>query len=191
MISKNLAAPVALTSQIQTRYAHSHASLLRGPPAPPTPAPLLTPRSPVATQKLTPADSYKILVDQRSKRPISPHLSIYRPQITWLASSFNRITGTALAGSFYLFGIGYLAAPLLGLNLGSASMAAAFAAWPIAAKVATKMAFSVPFTFHLFAGVRHLVWDTGRTFSNAAVIKTGWTVVGLTAASSLYLSIFV
>ncbi|KFX86905.1 hypothetical protein V490_08743 [Pseudogymnoascus sp. VKM F-3557] len=165
VISKNLAAPVALTSQIQTR--------------------------PVATQKLTPEDSYKILVEQRSKRPVSPHLSIYRPQITWTASSFNRITGVALSGSFYLFGIGYLAAPLLGLNLGSASMAAAFAAWPIAAKVATKLAFAVPFTFHAFAGVRHLVWDTGRGFSNAAVIKTGWTVVGLTAASSLYLSIFV
>lgn len=96
-----------------------------------------------------------------------------------------------LAGSFYLFGIGYLAAPALGLNLGSASLAAGFAAWPIAAKVATKFLLSTPFTFHAFAGVRHLVWDTGRAFSNQAVIKTGWTVVGLSVASSLYLSIFV
>ncbi|OBT63489.1 hypothetical protein VE03_08129 [Pseudogymnoascus sp. 23342-1-I1] len=163
--SKNLAAPLSLTSQIQTR--------------------------PVATQKLTPADSYEILVKQRRQRPISPHLSIYRPQITWYASSINRITGTVLAGSFYLFGLGYLAAPVLGLNLGSASLAAGFAAWPIAAKVATKFFFSLPFTFHAFAGVRHLVWDTGRQFSNKAVIRTGWTVVALTTVSSLYLSIFV
>lgn len=96
-----------------------------------------------------------------------------------------------LAGSFYLFGIGYLVAPALGLNLGSASLAAGFAAWPIVAKVATKFVFSAPFTFHAFAGVRHLVWDTGRQFSNKAVIRTGWTVVGLSVASSLYLSIFV
>ncbi|KFZ09669.1 hypothetical protein V502_08567 [Pseudogymnoascus sp. VKM F-4520 (FW-2644)] len=163
--SKNLAAPLALTSQIQTR--------------------------PVATQKLTPADSYKILVEQRRLRPISPHLGIYRPQITWYASMINRITGVVLSGSFYIFGLGYLAAPLLGLNLGSASLAAGFAAWPIAAKIATKMFFAVPFTFHAFSGVRHLVWDTGRQFTNKAVIRTGWTVVGLSAASSLYLSIFV
>ncbi|KFY11873.1 hypothetical protein V492_04226 [Pseudogymnoascus sp. VKM F-4246] len=165
VISKNLAAPVALTSQIQTR--------------------------PVATQKLTPADSYQILVEQRRKRPVSPHLGIYRPQITWYASMFNRITGVVLSGSFYLFGIGYLAAPVLGLNLGSASLAAGFAAWPIAAQIATKLTFSIPFTFHLFNGVRHLVWDTGRQFTNKAVIRTGWTVVGLTAASSLYLSVLV
>ncbi|KFY42742.1 hypothetical protein V494_02260 [Pseudogymnoascus sp. VKM F-4513 (FW-928)] len=165
VISKNLAAPVALTSQIQTR--------------------------PVATQKLTPADSYQILVEQRRKRPVSPHLGIYRPQITWYASMFNRITGAVLSGSFYLFGIGYLAAPVLGLNLGSASLAAGFAAWPIAAQIATKLTFAVPFTFHFFNGVRHLVWDTGRQFTNKAVIRTGWTVVGLTAASSLYLSVLV
>ncbi|OBT84445.1 hypothetical protein VE02_06444 [Pseudogymnoascus sp. 03VT05] len=163
--AKNLAAPLSLTSQIQTR--------------------------PVATQKLTPADSYKILVEQRRLRPVSPHLGIYRPQITWYASMFNRITGVVLSGTFYLFGIGYLAAPVLGLNLGSASLAAGFAAWPIVAQVATKLFFSVPFTFHFFNGVRHLVWDTGRQFTNKAVIKTGWTVVGLTAASSLYLSLFV
>ncbi|KFY21480.1 hypothetical protein V493_07382 [Pseudogymnoascus sp. VKM F-4281 (FW-2241)] len=155
----------ALTSQIQTR--------------------------PVATQKLTPADSYKILVEQRRLRPVSPHLGIYRPQITWYASMFNRITGAMLSGSFYVFGLGYLAAPLLGLNLGSASLAAGFAAWPIAAKIATKMTFAIPFTFHAFNGVRHLVWDTGRQFTNQAVIRTGWTVVGLSAATSLYLSIFV
>jgi succinate dehydrogenase (ubiquinone) cytochrome b560 subunit len=152
---------------------------------------LLTLLSPVATQKITPADSYKILVEQRRQRPVSPHLGIYRPQITWYASMFNRLTGAMLSGSFYLFGLGYLAAPLIGLNLGSASLAAGFAAWPIAAKVATKMVFAVPFTFHAFNGVRHLVWDTGRQFTNKAVIRTGWTVVGLTAASSLYLSIMV
>jgi succinate dehydrogenase (ubiquinone) cytochrome b560 subunit len=104
---------------------------------------------------------------------------------------FNRITGAVLSGGMYLFGLGYLAAPLLGLNLGSASLAASFAAWPIAAKVATKMCFAVPFTFHAFNGVRHLVWDTGRQFTNKAVIRTGWTVVGLTTVSSLYLSIMV
>lgn len=146
---------------------------------------------PVATQKITPADSYQILVEQRKKRPTSPHLTIYRPQITWYLSSLNRITGSVLSGGFYIFGTAYLVAPLLGWHLDSASMAAAFGSLSVAAKVSTKFLLSLPFTFHSINGVRHLVWDLGKQFSNAQVIKTGWTVVGLTVASSLYLATMV
>ena len=146
---------------------------------------------PVATQKLTPEDSYQILVAQRKNRPTSPHLTIYRPQITWLLSSLTRITGVALSGSFYLFGTAYLAAPLLGWHLDSASMAAAFGSMPEALKVATKFIVALPFTFHSFNGIRHLVWDLGKQFTNAQVIRTGWTVVGLTLVSSLYLATMV
>jgi succinate dehydrogenase (ubiquinone) cytochrome b560 subunit len=103
----------------------------------------------------------------------------------------HRITGVVLSGPFYIFGAGYLLAPLVGLNFGSASMAAAFGAWPVAAKVATKLVVSLPFTFHAFNGVRHLVWDTGKTFANQTVIKTGFTVFGLSAAASLYLATMV
>jgi succinate dehydrogenase (ubiquinone) cytochrome b560 subunit len=67
-------------------------------------------------------------------------------------------------------------------------MAAAFAAWPVAAKVAAKFAVAWPFTFHCFNGLRHLVWDMGKSFTNKAVIKTGWTIVGLSAASALALA---
>lgn len=68
-------------------------------------------------------------------------------------------------------------------------MAAAFGAWPVAAKVLTKFAFSVPFTFHSFNGIRHFVWDSGKAFKNATVIKTGWAVMGLTGVSSLALAL--
>jgi succinate dehydrogenase (ubiquinone) cytochrome b560 subunit len=70
-------------------------------------------------------------------------------------------------------------------------MAAAFASWPGALKVATKFAVAMPFTFHSMNGVRHLIWDTGRQFSNKAVIRTGWTVVGLSTVSALYLATMV
>ncbi len=63
-------------------------------------------------------------------------------------------------------------------------MAAAFATWPIAAKVAAKMTCALPFTYHSFNGVRHLIWDLGYQFSNKQVIRTGWTVVGLSVASA-------
>jgi len=78
-----------------------------------------------------------------------------------------------------------------GWHLESASIAAAFATWPIALKVATKFAIAMPFTFHSFNGIRHLVWDTGRQFNNKAVIRTGWTVVGISTVSALYLATMV
>ena len=64
-------------------------------------------------------------------------------------------------------------------------MAAAFASWPVIAKVATKFAIALPFTFHSINGVRHLVWDMGKQFSNQQVIRTGLTTLGLTAISTL------
>lgn len=137
---------------------------------------------------MTPKDSYEILVAQRKQRPVAPHLMIYQPQVTWYLSALNRITGCILSGSLYIFGSAYLISPLVGWHLDSASMAAAFASWGIAAKVLTKFTFAMPFTFHCMNGLRHLTWDTGKALTNKAVIKTGWTVVGLSVASALYLA---
>jgi succinate dehydrogenase (ubiquinone) cytochrome b560 subunit len=145
---------------------------------------------PVATQKMTPESSYQILVEQRKHRPTSPHLAIYKPQIPWILSGLNRITGSVLSGAFYVFGSAYLVSPLFGWHLDSASMAAAFASWPVALKVLTKLAVAFPFTFHSINGVRHLIWDLGKAFNNQAVIKTGWTVVGLSVSSALALALF-
>jgi len=144
-----------------------------------------------ASQSIPDSDAYSILAAQRRNRPISPHLGIYRPQITWYASAVNRITGSVLSGAFYIFGAAYLAAPLLGWHLESASIAAAVAAWPVFAKLSLKTFFALPFTFHCLNGVRHLVWDTGAQLTNKQVIVTGWTVVGLSVASALGLVMFV
>jgi len=141
-----------------------------------------------ATTTVSDSAADSILTAQRRNRPISPHLSIYRPQITWYASSLNRIAGSVLSGSFYIFGAAYLVAPLLGWHLESASIAAAFATWPVALKLFTKAFFALPFTFHTLSGVRHLVWDAGAAFSNKQVIVTGWTVVGLSVVSALGLT---
>ena len=134
------------------------------------------------------SDPTKILAQQRLNRPVAPHLSIYRPQITWYASSFHRITGIVLSGSLYLFATGYLVSPLLGWHLESASIAAAFGALPLIAKVLLKGTLALPFTFHSLNGLRHLTWDLGRALTNQQVIKTGWTVVGLSVASALALA---
>lgn len=133
-------------------------------------------------------DPSQILAKQRLNRPVAPHLSIYQPQITWIGSSLHRITGVALSGSLYLWATAYLASPALGWHLESASMVAAFGALPLAAKIALKTTMALPFTYHSFNGLRHLMWDLGRGLSNPAIIKSGWTVVGVSVASALALA---
>lgn len=137
---------------------------------------------------MTPESSYDILVAQRKQRPTSPHLTIYKPQIPWVLSMSHRITGAVLSGGFYVFGSAYLVAPLFGWHLDSATLAAAFASWPVVLKVAAKFLVAMPFTFHSFNGLRHLAWDFAKTFKNATVVKTGWTVLGLSATSALALA---
>lgn len=143
------------------------------------------------TTHMKPADSYQILVAQRKLRPTSPHLTIYRPQIPWILSSLNRITGVVLSGGLYIFGLSYLVAPLFGWHLESATLAAGFAAWPALLQIATKFVVAMPFTFHSINGIRHLIWDTGKQFANKSVIRSGWVAVGLSTASALYLATMV
>lgn len=136
-----------------------------------------------------PADS--ILAKQRRNRPVAPHLTIYKPQVTWIPSAMNRVTGVILSGSFYIFGLSYLAAPAFGWHLESAVLAASFASWPFAAKVLAKFALAWPFTFHSFNGLRHLTWDFGKQITNKQVQVTGWTVIGVSFVSAIYLAAFV
>jgi succinate dehydrogenase (ubiquinone) cytochrome b560 subunit len=139
---------------------------------------------------MTPADSYEILVAQRKHRPVAPHLTIYQPQIPWIMSGLNRITGVALSGGLYVFGAAYLVSPLFGWHIDSASMAAAFGGLPLLVKAAAKFTVAMPFTYHCFNGLRHLAWDFTLNFKNKSVIATGWTVVGVSVVSALGLVAF-
>ncbi|KAJ5482615.1 hypothetical protein N7475_001427 [Penicillium sp. IBT 31633x] len=134
-------------------------------------------------------DPNEILIKQRLNRPIAPHLTIYKPQIGWIGSSLHRISGIALSGSLYLWATAYLVSPALGWHVESASMVAAMAALPIAAKVLLKTTLALPFTYHCMNGLRHLMWDLGRGLTNPVIIKTGWTVVGLSIASAVGLAL--
>lgn len=80
--------------------------------------------------------------------------------------------------------------------MGVENLAVAFGALPIVTKVGIKTLIAAPFAFHSINGIRHLVWDSGmgRTCSltiadialtNKQVIRTGWTVVGLSALTTI------
>jgi succinate dehydrogenase (ubiquinone) cytochrome b560 subunit len=140
---------------------------------------------------MKPAESQQILAEQRKRRPVSPHLAIYRMQINYFNSPFNRITGSILSGGLYCFGAAYLVSPLFGWHLDTPTLVSAFGSLPVAAKVAVKFAMAFPFTFHGINGVGHLIWDTRRNFQREQIVAQGWTILGLSIVSAVYLAVWV
>ena len=115
-------------------------------------------------------------------RPLSPHLHVYKPQLTSVLSILHRATGIALSlGALYL------------------------AIWVICAAAdaqtyATFQSFNASIVgrivlggwlfcafYHLCNGIRHLFWDAGYGFELKDAYRSGWIVVAValiaTAAS--------
>jgi succinate dehydrogenase (ubiquinone) cytochrome b560 subunit len=170
---------------VQRRYVIA-ASSSHPPPVPTSITILIIQCRLAATEHVSKTQAHEILAKQRLHRPVSPHLAIYRPQITWYSSGLNRVTAVVLSGSLYLFGFAYLAAPYTGWHLETQSMVAAVAAWPVAVKMGVKAFFAAPFFFHCVNGLRHLAWDLGYGFKNQQVIRTGWSAVALAAVGTVY-----
>jgi succinate dehydrogenase / fumarate reductase cytochrome b subunit len=95
-------------------------------------------------------------------RPLSPHLTIYRPMLSMMMSIVHRMTGVALyAGSLLL--AWWLLAATSGPN--------AYAAFQSAASSFIGRIVLFGYTWalihHMLGGLRHLIWDTGRGFGAA------------------------
>ena len=118
-------------------------------------------------------------------RPLSPHVSIYQPQLTWLMSIGHRVTGAGLAGLIYAFGI---TASATSIDL-TAKICELVSAVPLPLVLAGKFALAAPFMYHLLNGVRHLIWDTGKALTLRGVYTTGWIVNITTILSAGLLTI--
>lgn len=94
------------------------------------------------------------------------------------------MTGAVVSGAFYVYGFGYLVAPLLGYHIGSHELVATMAALPLVAKLSIKSTLGFMFVYHSLNGLRHLLWDTGSAMTNKAVNATGWTVVAASVATT-------
>jgi len=105
-------------------------------------------------------------------RPLSPHLQIYRWQLTMVLSIIHRATGVALAVGTIL-----LIALLLALAAGPdayQSVRAFCSSW---LGLLLLFGWSWALCFHMFNGLRHLLWDVGWGFEIPRAYLTGWTVV--------------
>jgi succinate dehydrogenase / fumarate reductase cytochrome b subunit len=111
---------------------------------------------------------------QHELRPLSPHLTVFRPLITMLMSIAHRITGGAL-----YFGMVLLAWWLMAAASGPRAFAAANAVFGSWFGQLVLFGFTWAFLHHLLGGVRHLVWDTGAGYSQSARNGLAWaTLVG-------------
>jgi len=96
-----------------------------------------------------------------NRRPLSPHLQIYRPMLTMMMSIAHRITGAAL----YL-GTLLLAWFLIATSTGpGAYETAAYFFNSIAGKLIL-FGFTWALFHHLLGGIRHIIWDSGYGFAH-------------------------
>ena len=108
-------------------------------------------------------------------RPLSPHLQVYRPQLTSILSILHRITGVglwagALLMTYWLSSATYgpeafdRAQSILGSWFGRLVL----------------LGLSVALYYHLANGIRHLAWDIGWGYEMDKLNFTGWAVVVFT-----------
>ncbi|MFO1142260.1 MAG: succinate dehydrogenase, cytochrome b556 subunit [Amaricoccus sp.] len=116
----------------------------------------------------------------RTNRPLSPHLSVYRLPLTARMSILHRITGIGLGLAGVLIVWWFLAAAsspgyfgfvdgLMTSWIGTLVMIVALAG----------------FWYHFFTGIRHLVWDTGTGFEIGGLKNSGYAVMAAAAVMTV------
>ncbi len=120
------------------------------------------------------------------ERPLSPHLSIYRWQVTMLASITHRATGLAL-----MVGAVALAWWLVSVSNGPEGYESfmSIANTPIGWLVLFGFTWSL--AFHMLNGIRHLAWDLGYGFNKVTATQTGSLVYVLSVVIAVGLFAFV
>jgi succinate dehydrogenase / fumarate reductase cytochrome b subunit len=118
----------------------------------------------------------------RGNRPLSPHLTIYRPQLTSMTSIFVRITGNALLVAALLIVWWFIAA-----SIGAESFATADAV--LRSWFGDLVLFGSVWAlwYHMLGGIRHLIWDSGRMLEVQESERFGLFMIG----GSLLLTLFV
>ena len=108
----------------------------------------------------------------RGNRPLSPHLQVYRPQLTSMTSILNRITGNAL-----LFGTLLIIWWLLAAATSEAYfdfVTAIVRSW-FGKLVLLGSTWAL--WYHTLSGLRHLYWDSLRGLDIATAERLGWAVI--------------
>ncbi len=109
-------------------------------------------------------------------RPLSPHLEIYRPQLTSILSITPRMTGMALVAGTALLAWWLVAAAV---GPGAFDLVQSFLGHWFGRLVLFGWTYAL--FYHLCNGIRHLFWDAGYGFELATLHASGWTVLAVSA----------
>jgi len=120
--------------------------------------------------------------DKLIRRPLSPHLQVYRWPISMALSIGHRVSGVGLAIGTLLMTWWLVAAAV-------SDRAFANVQWFLGSWLGLLLLFgwSAALFFHLFSGIRHLAWDAGYGFDKPWYDRTGWAVVIATVVATLLL----
>jgi len=122
------------------------------------------------------------------KRPLSPHLQIYKLPLTAVVSILHRMTGVLLAAGLVLFVVS-----LAQIQAGSSSFNAmqSFIQQPVVMLIIWLIIYAL--FFHLCHGIRHLIWDMGEGYEkilmNYYLILELFGSLALTALSFLFVQL--
>ncbi len=108
----------------------------------------------------------------RGNRPLSPHLMIYRPQLTSISSILVRITGNALivAGTLIVWWLFAAATSAEYFAMADSVMTSWFGKLVMLGSIWALW-------YHTLGGVRHLIWDNAVALDIPTAEKLGWAVV--------------
>ena len=108
----------------------------------------------------------------KEKRPLSPHLSIYRPQLTSVTSILNRITGNSLIISVILIVWWLLAASV---SEGHFNFVNTIILSFVGKMILVCSTWAL--WYHTLAGIRHLIWDRAIGLELDVAYRLGWAVI--------------
>jgi succinate dehydrogenase / fumarate reductase cytochrome b subunit len=107
-----------------------------------------------------------------ARRPLSPHLQIYRPMLSMMMSIAHRISGASLAIGFIL-----LAWWLIAVSVGPEAFSAVNGFFASLFGRFLLFLFSWALIHHMLGGIRHLIWDTGRGLDLVSIEVLAWTTI--------------
>ncbi len=107
-----------------------------------------------------------------ANRPLSPHLQVYRPQLTSILSILHRITGVGLWAGALL-----MTYWLSSATYGPEAFARAQSILGSCFGRLVLLGLSVALFYHLANGIRHLAWDIGWGYEMDKLNISGWAVV--------------
>jgi succinate dehydrogenase / fumarate reductase cytochrome b subunit len=114
------------------------------------------------------------------RRPLSPHLQIYTPQITSLLSIMNRVTGIAISiGTLML--VWWLAAAANG-PVAFGHVQGFMRSW---LGLFLLFGWTASLFYHFFGGLRHLAWDAGYGYELPQTHASGWAAIVATVVATV------